>query len=252
VGKAIVDLNADQADGLRRIFAHTTHNERTVLSAAICGVTKRPFKARREGIAWALLQRAASIERRQARVGPTGFRNSMPGVLHNARELADAANQRALEIAKPETMDRERELLLGLTGPPSRDELALLEAVDRTYRAALRGHAEDLRAQRTEARDADVDFKILLELAAGKSQRKVAADFGIKQQRVGMIKRSRLAIIYRDVIKPLQPTVSRPAAKGIQSGTSEPFGGNPVFVADQPYFRPYTPGQNWRALSGIK
>ena len=63
------------------------------------------------------------------RVGPAGFRNSMPAVMHNSRELHDAAMQRALEIAKPETMDRERELLLGLTGPPSRDELALLEAV---------------------------------------------------------------------------------------------------------------------------
>ena len=116
-----------------------------------------------------------------------------------------------------------------------------------TFRAALRGHAEDLRAQKTEARDPDIDFKILWQLAAGKSQRKVAADFGIKQQRVGMIKRSSLvSIIYRDVIKPLQLTVSRPAPKGIQSGTSEPFGGNPVYVADQPYFRPYVPSQNWQ------
>jgi hypothetical protein len=241
VGKAIVDLSADQTDGLQRIFAHATHNERTVLSAAITGVMKRPFKARREGIAWALLQRAANIERRQAKVGPTGFRNSMPTVLHNARELHDAAMQRALEIAKAETMDHERDLLLGLTGPPSRDEIALLEAVDKTYRAALRGHAEDLRAQGTEARDADLDLKILWQLAVGKSQRKVAADFGIKQQRVGMIKRSRLAIIYRDVIKPLMPTVSQPAPKGMGSGDSVEFnfGGRTVYEGEQRNFRTY-------------
>jgi hypothetical protein len=241
VGKAIVDLNAGQTDGLRRIFAHATHNERTVLSAAITGVMKRPFKARGDGIAWALLQRAASIERRQAKVAPTGFRNSMPAVLHNSRELHDAAMQRALEIAKPETMDHERDLLLGLSDTPSRDEIAVLEAVDKTYRAALRGHAEDLRAQGTEARDADVDFKILWQLAAGRSQRKVAADFGIKQQRVGMIKRSRLAIIFRNAIKPLMPTVSRPAPKGMESGNSVPFnfGGREVYEGEQRNFRTY-------------
>jgi hypothetical protein len=139
-------------------------------------------------------------------------------------------------LPKP-TTDRERELLLGLTGPPSRDELALLEAVDKTYRAALCGHAKELQDKKTETRDPDIDFQILWQLAAGKSQRKVAADFGITQQRVGMIKRSRLAIIYRDVIKPLQPTVSRPAPKGMRSGYSEPFGGNLIYVGEQRNFR---------------
>jgi hypothetical protein len=43
VGKSIVDLNADQMDGSRRIFAHASNDERTVLSAAIHGVMRRPF-----------------------------------------------------------------------------------------------------------------------------------------------------------------------------------------------------------------
>jgi hypothetical protein len=56
-----------------------------------------------------------------------------------------------------------------------------------------------------------------------------------------MIKRSRLAIIYRDVIKPLMPTVSRPAPKGMGSGNSVPFnfGGREVFEGEQRNFRTY-------------
>jgi hypothetical protein len=68
-----MDLNEDQRDGLRRIFAHAAHDERTVMSAAIHGVTKRPLKARGVDIAWSLLQRAVNIDRRQSRVGSTGY-----------------------------------------------------------------------------------------------------------------------------------------------------------------------------------
>jgi hypothetical protein len=212
----IADLNVGQRDGLRRIMAHADHDsERVVLSAAIYGVMARPIKARGADIGFALLQRAVNIDHRQCRVGPTGYFNSMSDVVHNAQELLDAANQRALEISK--TISR-NDLLLGMTGPPSREEIALLEAVDHS----------------------------------GRSQRAVAAHFGIKQQLVNRIKATRLQTIFRDAIKPLQPTISRPAPKGIISGTSEPFGGNPVYVADQPYFRPYVPGQNWRSLSGVK
>ena len=92
----IVDLNADQEDGLRRIFAHATHDERTVLSAAITGVMKRPIAARGADIAFALLQRAVNVDKRQARVGPTGHFNSMPDVAHNERELADAEAQKLM------------------------------------------------------------------------------------------------------------------------------------------------------------
>jgi hypothetical protein len=252
VGKAIVDLNANQADGLRRMFAHATHDERTVLSEAIYGVMRRPIAARGTDIAFALLQRCVNIDRRQARTGPTGYFNSLPDVVHNERELADAEAQRQLERLEISRATSRFDLLLGLTGAVSREEIALLDAVDHTFRAALRGHADELRAKKTEARDPDVDFKILWELAAGNSQRKVAAYFGIQQQLVARIKQTRLKTIYRDVIEPLKPTISRPAPAGIHSGTSEPFGGNPIYVADQPYFRPYTPGQNWRSLSGIK
>jgi hypothetical protein len=253
VGKAIVDLNADQADGLRRMFAHADHHsERVILSAAIVGVMKRPINARGADIAFALLQRAVNIDRRQGRVGPSGHFNAMPDVAHNERELADAETQRQLERLEISKTTSRYDLLLGLTGAVSQEEFALLEAIDKTFRLALRGHAEDLRAKKTEARDPDIDFQILWWLAAGKSQRKVADHFGIKQQLVNRIKRTRLQTIYREVIEPLMPAVSRPAPKGIHSGTSEPFGGNPVYVADQPYFRPYTPGQNWRSLSGIK
>lgn len=238
MGTGVVDFNDGQVDGLRRIFAHAAHDERTVLSAAITGVMKRPFKARGADIAWALLQRAANIERRQAKVGPTGFRNSMPVVLHNARELADAATQRALEISKPETTAREYDLLIGLSGPPSRDEIALLEVVDKTYRMALRGHAAELRAKKTETRDPDVDFQILWWLAAGRSQRKIAAHFGIKQQLVNRIKRTRLQTIYREVIEPLMPTVSRPVPKGIKSDNPDnQFGGRIVYVSEQRNYR---------------
>jgi hypothetical protein len=235
----IVDLNADKEDGLRRIFAHASHDERTVLSAAIYGVMRRPIKARGADIAWCILQRAANIDRRQAKVGPTSVRSAMPAVLHNARELADAESQRQIELTDPKTTTREYDLSLGLSGPPSREEIALLQATDKTFRAALRGHAEDLRAKKTEARDPDIDFQILWHLAAGKSQREVARQYGIKQQRVGMIKRSRLLIIYRDVIKPLQPTVSRPAPKGMRRGKSEPFGNIAIYVAEQRNFRSY-------------
>jgi hypothetical protein len=235
----VVDFSDVQEDGLRRICAHAAHDERTVLSAAIYGVMKRPLAKRGDDIAWALLQRAANIDRRHAKVGPNGARSAMPSVLHNERELQDAANQRALELADPKTTSRECDLLLGLSGPPSREEISLLDAVDKTYRMALRGHAKELQDQNTTARDPDVDYQILWHLAAGKSQRAVAKQYGIKQQRVGMIKRSRLAIIYRDVIKPLQPTVSRPAPKGLRSGTSEPFGGNTIYEAEQRNFRSY-------------
>jgi hypothetical protein len=249
MGMGVVDFNADQQDSLRRIFAHAAHDERTVMSAAIYAVMKRPIAARGTGIAWALLERAVNIDRREGRVGPVGPVSAMPAVLHNARELHDAAMQRQLEIADPKTTSREYDLLIGLSGPPSREELTLLDTVDKTFRMALRGHAADLRAKNTEARDPDIDFQILWWLAAGRSQRKIAEHFGIKQQLVNRIKRTRLQIIYREAIEPLIPTVSRPAPKGIHSGTSEPFGGNTLYTADQPYFRPYVPGnQSWRSL----
>ena len=249
VGKAIVDLNAGQQDGLRRMFAHATHDERTILSEAIYGVMRRPIAARNSDIAFALLQRCVNIDRRQARIGPTGHFNSMLEIARNERELADAEAQRQLERLEISRAASRYDLLLGLTGAVSREEIALLETVDRTFRKALRDHAADLRSKRTEARDSDIDFQILWQLAAGESQRKVAAHFGIVQQLVTRIKETRLKTIYRAVIEPLKPTVSRPAPKGIHSGTtSEPFGGNAVYVADQPYFRPYVPGQNWRSL----
>jgi hypothetical protein len=125
------------------------------------------------------------------------MRSAMPTVLHDERELADAASQRALELANPTTTNRDYDLLLGLSGPPSREEIALLEATDKTFRMALRGHAAELKAKNTEARDPDIDFQILWALAAGQSQREVAKRFGIKQQRVGRIKRSRLAVVLR-------------------------------------------------------
>jgi hypothetical protein len=235
----VVEFNDGQVDSLRRIFAHAAHDERTVLSAAIYGVMKRPLAKRGDDIAWALLQRAANIDRRQAKIGPNSVRSAMPSVLHNERELQDAANQRALELADHETTSRQCDLLLGLSGPPSREEIALLDAVDKTYRMALRGHAKELKDKNTETRDSDIDYQILWHLAAGKSQRAVARQYGIKQQRIGMIKRSRLAIIYRDVIKPLMPTVSRPAPKGMGSGNSVPFnfGGRTVYEGEQRDYR---------------
>jgi hypothetical protein len=192
------------------------------------------LETRGADIAFAILARATNISRRQGRVGPSGYFNSMPDVVHNTQELLDAANQRRLEISKTTSRD---DLLLGLTGTPSREEIALLEAVDHLFRLALRDHAADLRAKKTEARDADIDFQILWNLAAGKSQRAVAAHFGIKQQLVNRIKATRLQTIYRDVVKPLTPTISRPAPQGIQSGTSEPFGGNTIYENEQRHFR---------------
>jgi hypothetical protein len=218
------------------------------LSEAIYGVMRRPIAANNSDIAFALLQRCVNIDRRQARIGPTGHFNSMPEIARNERELADAEAQRQLERLEISRATSRYDLLLGLTGAVSREEIALLDAVDRTFRMALRDHAADLRAKKTEARDPDVDYQILWHLAAGNSQRKVAAYFVIQQQLVARIKQTRLKTIYRDVIEPLKPAVSRPAPAGIHSGTSEPFGGNAVYVADQPYFRPYVPGQNWRSL----
>jgi hypothetical protein len=160
----VVEFNDGQVDSLRRIFAHAAHDERTVLSAAIYGVMKRPLAKRGDDIAWALLQRAANIDRRQAKIGPNSVRSAMPSVLHNERELQDAANQRALELADHETTSRQCDLLLGLSGPPSREEIALLDAVDKTYRMALRGHAKELKDKNTETRDPDIDYQILWHL----------------------------------------------------------------------------------------
>jgi hypothetical protein len=184
-----------------------------------------------------LLQRAVNVDKRQARVGPTGHFNSMPDVARNERELADAKAQRQLERLEISRASSRYDLLLGLTGAVSQEEVALFEAIDRLFRKALRDHAADLRAKKTEARDADIDFQILWNLAAGKSQRAVAAHFGIKQQLVNRIKQTRLQTIYADVIKPLTPTISRPAPQGLTSGTSEPFGGNTIYVSEQRNFR---------------
>jgi hypothetical protein len=213
--------------------------EQKVLTAAACNVMKRRFKARGAGIVMALLERAAKIDRLEGRIGPAGPICAMPVVLHNPRELADAENQRALAIADPETTSRHLDILLGLTGAPSRDELALLDAVDRTFRAALLDHAAELRAKKTEARDPDIDFQILWWITSGRTQRKIAKHFGIKQQLVDRIKRTRLQTIYR-VIEPLQPTVKRPAPGGIRDAeNSYPFGNFAVFEAEQRNFRSY-------------
>jgi hypothetical protein len=143
----IGDLNDGQRDGLRRIMAHADHHsERAILSDAIVGVMKRPIAARGADIAFALLQRCVNIDRRQARIGPTGHFNSMPEIARNERELADAEAQRQLERLEISRTTSRYDLLLGLTGAVSREEIALLEAVDRTFRMALRDHAADLRA----------------------------------------------------------------------------------------------------------
>jgi hypothetical protein len=195
VGTVIGELNERQRDGLRQTMAHAAHDERTVLSEAIYGVMRRPIAARGADIAFALLQRCVNIDKRQSKVWPTGYINSMPEVARNERELADAEAQRQLERLEISRTATRYDLLLGLTGTVSQEEVTLLEAVDRTFRMALRDHAADLRAKKTEARDPDVDYQILWHLASGKSQRSVAAHFGIKQQLVARIKQTRLQTI---------------------------------------------------------
>jgi hypothetical protein len=214
--------------------------ERRVLSHAVAGVMKRPIAARGADIPFRLLERAANIDRREGRVGPVGPVSAMPAVLHNARELQDAANQRALEIAKPETTTREYDLLIGLSGTPSRDEPTLLDTIDRTFRAALREHAVDLRAKKTETRDPDVDYQVLWWLAAGRSQRKIAQHFKIKQPLVARIKRTRLQNIYAAVIDQVIPKVTRAAPAGVRdAASSNPFGNFDVFEAEQRNYRSY-------------
>ena len=211
-----------------------------MLSHAVAGVMKRPFKARGANIPFRLLERAANIDRREGRIGPVGPVSAMPAVKHNARELQDAAMQRALEIAKPETTSREYDLLIGLSGPPSRDELALLDTIDRTFRAALREHAAALRAKKTETRDPDIDYQILWWLAAGRSQRKIAKHFKIKQPLVARIKRTRLQNIYAAVIDQVIPKVTRAAPAGIKdSKSTNHFGNFTAYEAEQMNYRSY-------------
>ena len=131
-------------------------------------------------------------------------------------------------------------MLIGLSGLPSRDELALLDTIDRTFRAALREHAADLRAKKTESRDPDIDFQILWWLAAGRSQRKIAQHFKIKQALVARIKRTRLQNIYAAVIDQVIPKVTRAAPAGIRdTASSNPFGNFAAYEAEQRNFRSY-------------
>jgi hypothetical protein len=215
--------------------------DRRVLSHAVAGCMKKPIAARGADIAFALLQRCANIDRRQARVGPTGHFNSMPDVVHDERELADAEAQRQLERLEISKATSRYDLLLGLTGAVSQEEIALLEAVDKTYRAALRGHAADLRSKGTEARDPDIDFQILWWLAAGRSQRKIAKHFKIAQPLVARIKRTRLQNIYAAVIDQIIPKmVTRPAPNGIRDpASSNPFGNFAVMESEQRNYRSY-------------
>jgi hypothetical protein len=214
--------------------------DRRVLSHAVAGVMKRPIAARGPGVAFALLQRAVNIDRRQARVGPDGYRNAMPDVLHNERELADQEAQRLKERLEISKVTTRYDLLLGLTGSVSQEEIALLDTVDRTFRAALREHAADLRAQGTTTRDPHVDFQVLWWLAAGRSQRKIAQHFKIAQPLVARIKRTRLQNIYAAVIDQVIPKVTKAAPAGIRDAASaNPFGNFDVFEAEQRNFRSY-------------
>lgn len=216
-------------------------DDKRTLSHAVAAVMKRPIKAPGSDIPFALLQRAVNIDRRQSKVGPAGYRNSMPTIVHSEREIYDAEVQRQIHAAEPDTTTHEYELLIGLSGTPSREEVALLEAVDRTFRKALTKHSDDLRERKTETRDPIIDYQILWQLAAGLSQRHVAKRFGIKQPLVARIKRERLVVIYREVIEQVRPKVSRAAPAGIRdsNGSSDGFDNYTIFVAEQRNLRSY-------------
>jgi hypothetical protein len=159
-------------------------------------------------VAWALLRLAVDIDNREKRLGPNGFRNSMPAFARSREELSDAYAQRLIDIAEGAKF----------TCEPSGPELDLLAAIDKVFRGALRDHAVKMQDAGKVTRGPNADFQMLWDLASGKSQRTVARELGISQPRVAHIKRTHLATIWR-AIRP--PMIARPAPGGFKQPTCE-------------------------------
>jgi hypothetical protein len=173
------------------------------LRSAAIGVMKKPLRARGVVIVEELLKLAVNIDRRERRVLPAGYLNGWPEIGRTIEEEREAWLQRAAEMDEARARGDGYEAAIGVSNRPGTAELGFLDTVDRTFRAALRGYADEVARAGNPRRDPDLDFKLLWRIAGGIPQRKVAKEYGLTQPRLAAIKRTRTATIFHDLIEPL-------------------------------------------------
>ena len=163
----------------------------------------------------------------------------MPTVIHTTEERREALAQRQLEIEKGD----DPEDVFGYR-PPSTGELTVLATVDSAFRETL----WECRCGKGEGcgyvcgAKPDRDWQIIWRLASGKSQRKVAAEFGIKQPTLAYIKERSIHLIWK-AIKPLvTKRRARPAGIGDPAGPSEDNFVTSHYYTFVPIGRETTPG----------